>query len=323
MWSMCRIAVLVSVALLVACADVGVRDGDGDCRGYAEKYDLQWYEHAADKSGRAEYYCRLMRDIREGRASVDYVDRAGRPILNSAISYGGMEEINMLLEMGADPDGGDGRLVPPLARVVLPCDLEKAKLLLRYGADPNATEAMGGLPIIYVSIMGGDLRCFELLVEHGADATRRNTKPIAIEGSAWFVIAPGKQGFVDRLWELGADLMLENWYGMNAVEYAIMRGDEYAPMLSGVIEKKRRAAGRDSDSGDDAYFAAIDRGDQEAVMELWEQGRHPRDSIRDGINAMEYSIVAGKWQLFQPIAGQMLQDGWRMRKEQERDAARP
>lgn len=314
MWNMYGIAVLVLGLAASAVADVA---GEDSFERAIRQADLQWGIHAGDGIGRAEYYGRLMRQIMDGRVSVDYVDRARRPVLSSAVIYGGLPEVERLLQMGADPDGGD-HAIPPLIQAMSPCQPQKAALLLRYGADPNGAHREYGFPPLFAAALESGRRCFELLLDGGARADYHNVHPHrGIDENAWFMAlgagppVADKQYFADRLWQLGVDPLQTNRFDMSAMEFAIYLDDEHARLFAGIIRQKRQAAlggHPPSIPAEGSYFAAIDEGDQDAVMALWKRGRDPRDAILDGINAIEYAIISaeGRSQLFNPIIRQRL-----------------
>ena len=288
--------------------------------------DLQWGIHAGDGIGRAEYYGRLMQRIMDGWVPADYVDRARRPVLSSAVIYGGLREVERLLQMGADPDGG-GHAMPPLIQAMSPCQPRKAALLLRYGADPDGAHGEYGYTPLFAAALESGRRCFELLLDGGARADYHNVHPHrGIDENALFMAlgagppVADKRYFADRLLQLGVDPLQTNRFDMSAMEFAISLDDEHARLFADMIRHKRLAAldGRaPSAPAAGSYFAAIDRGDQEAVMALWERGEDPRDALLDGINAMEYAIIsaAGRSQLFAPIIRQRLADHSRRQRD--------
>ena len=110
-------------------------------------------------------------------------------ILSGAALHGHEVVVQLLLARGADPNGeeagmGGEKGVRPLGRAVLGWHLGLAKLLLKYGADPNLRPTMDentssspgaeenqGNPPLTVAAYIGHLPMVELLLANGADPT--------------------------------------------------------------------------------------------------------------------------------------------------------
>lgn len=108
-----------------------------------------------------------------------YSDGAGRTQLARAIQ-GEVGEANhtphlplarLLLDRGANVDARDGSGRTPLMDACEIGSVDAAKLLLRYGADPNA-RAYDGLPVLFCSLQ--NLEVTDFLLAHGADVNARD-----------------------------------------------------------------------------------------------------------------------------------------------------
>lgn len=65
----------------------------------------------------------------------------------------------------------------PLHFCVLSQNVENAKILLRYGANPNTADAAGNTPM-HFAVSSQSLKMVKVLDEYGADATKRNIDDI-------------------------------------------------------------------------------------------------------------------------------------------------
>jgi len=90
-----------------------------------------------------------------------------RPLM-MATYYNCLETADVLLEMGADPDGKDNSGFTSLMISVQHGDYDMAWLLLDKGADPDLRN-MGGLHALAIAVMNHDEDLIELLLESGAD----------------------------------------------------------------------------------------------------------------------------------------------------------
>jgi hypothetical protein len=106
----------------------------------------------------------VVRVLLESGANVDVHDEASVTPLLGAAGGADVPTLRLLVEAGADvdvtdPSSGD----TPLSRAVLYANLEVVALLLDAGADPNGGEAL------FVAADTGNVACVERLVAAGAD----------------------------------------------------------------------------------------------------------------------------------------------------------
>jgi ankyrin repeat protein len=96
--------------------------------------------------------------------------------LTLAASAGDLAVLDLLREYGADPDhpwATDGS-TPLYAILCFGTDLRGARWLVEHGADPDAVFPATGETPLHAAARTGDVALVELLVEHGADVSRRN-----------------------------------------------------------------------------------------------------------------------------------------------------
>jgi ankyrin repeat protein len=95
----------------------------------------------------------------------------GDTVLRAAISMESIEKIKLLLDYGADPNLGDDKNNSPLQVVASSRyfdEWEIIKLLLQYGADINSTNVVGVTPLFFACLVQNDIN-IDTLLEYGAD----------------------------------------------------------------------------------------------------------------------------------------------------------
>jgi ankyrin repeat protein len=95
----------------------------------------------------------------------------GDTVLRAAISMESIEKIKLLLDYGADPNLGDDKNNSPLQVVASSRyfdEWEIIKLLLQYGADINSTNVVGVTPLFFACLVQNDIN-IDILLEYGAD----------------------------------------------------------------------------------------------------------------------------------------------------------
>lgn len=126
-----------------------------------------------------------LRLLLERKPEVDVRDSSGNRPLDYALEHPKLENVEALLQAGADPnapgwDGGETKSWPPLARVAM-ADGERwpaavAEALLKHGANVNATNGSGWTPLHQaVSSRRADL--VELLLAHKAEVNACGNAP--------------------------------------------------------------------------------------------------------------------------------------------------
>jgi ankyrin repeat protein len=90
----------------------------------------------------------------------------GKTIVFAAVDTGDAAFVRALVEAGADAKKGNDFEVPPLGEAARNGNLEMCEILIKAGADPNATSA--GFPILFGPIIENHLDAVRLLLKSGA-----------------------------------------------------------------------------------------------------------------------------------------------------------
>ena len=94
--------------------------------------------------------------------------RTGRTLLHDAAYKNAPETAEVLLKHGADPNATDNVANTPLHKAMISNAPETAEVLLKYGADPNATDVYG-YTLLSGVVIANDYKMTEILLKHGAD----------------------------------------------------------------------------------------------------------------------------------------------------------
>ncbi|KAJ5113979.1 hypothetical protein N7456_002513 [Penicillium angulare] len=90
----------------------------------------------------------------------------GHTMLVQAIPRMGLQNIEIMLGCGANPNIRTDNNLFPLFLAVMRQDIELAKMLIKYGADPN--DKMNGISLLSWATRNNDLEMKNLLYQHGA-----------------------------------------------------------------------------------------------------------------------------------------------------------
>ena len=99
-------------------------------------------------------------------ADVNARNLKGQTPLHLAVLFEGEQLVELLLVNGADPNAADNQGIVPIHKA----KYAAAKLLLSHGADPNFQDEEGNTPL-HLNARRGNLETVELLVLAGADPT--------------------------------------------------------------------------------------------------------------------------------------------------------
>jgi ankyrin repeat protein len=153
--------------------------------------------------------------------------------LESSVLRRQTDVTKMLLKLGADPNATGTGGTTPLADAALKGDPEGVRALLAHGARPKAISQAGTQPI-HDAALGDSAEVIKELAKHGADVNARtrdeSQTPLHIAASM------GKMKAVEALVSLGADLTMKDSTGRTPLAAAERAG------LTDVVEFLKRAA---------------------------------------------------------------------------------
>jgi uncharacterized protein len=128
--------------------------------------------HRATRQGSTEC-CKLL--LEHEYALLEAKDTAGRTALHHAAETGQLDNVQLLLQYGADVNTTDNRSVSPLVVASLQQHVSIAACLLEAGADVNAA-AVDGNNVLIAAVESGSVALVQLLLDHGADISATNNK---------------------------------------------------------------------------------------------------------------------------------------------------
>jgi len=158
----------------------------------------------------------------------------GRPSLSSlhdACAKGSVEDVQSLLDQGADINGRNAYHGTPLLVALDNAELEVAEVLIKYGADVNCRDETGWAPLMFASRYGYR-HIAELLLNHGVDV---NAKQEDLWTALHFASSEGHLEIVKVLLDRGADIHARNINGRTPCGLA--GGRDIVRLLSGVEVK--------------------------------------------------------------------------------------
>ncbi len=105
---------------------------------------------------------------RQHPALINAPDRAGRTPLGTAVAQGDLALIKLLLELGTDPNRGDGQGRTPLAIAAWQGDAKIVELLLKHGAESSISpRARRNLTALGCAIINGHTDVALQIIAHG------------------------------------------------------------------------------------------------------------------------------------------------------------
>jgi ankyrin repeat protein len=144
--------------------------------------------------------------------------------------------IKRMLEFGCSPNGSHSGYYPPLIIASKEDDIPMVELLLKHGADVNATGYEISTALLW-SVVNHNIELINLLLSHGADVNAGNLHGTTILD---FACTRGRLPMVEILIRHGADVTMQTLFSalegknINVVKYLIHHGlemDRRFPML--------------------------------------------------------------------------------------------
>src|SRR5215475_3008992 len=156
-------------------------------------------------------------------------DAGGSTALHHAAGFGPLDNLQSLIDRGADVNSKNRRGSTPLHWAIH--DEAKVRLLLAKGANVNARQAQGRTPLYLAAMLGNGVPTLRLLLSKGADPNL-----VAVNGQTPLMMAARLNvEAVQLLIEKGADVNTKDGAGETALMSACAGGDARAVQL--LIEK--------------------------------------------------------------------------------------
>ncbi|KAI1135544.1 ankyrin repeat-containing domain protein [Hypoxylon sp. FL0543] len=140
-------------------------------------------------------------------------------ILNHAISRHDTESVRILLLFGADPNAPDNRNITPLYLAVEESSREAVTMLLKYGADPNLSAGPDYETPFIVSVLEDKFDLARIILTYGGDVNH-----VMANGDTALLAAIMKKRsrkIIDMLLEYGSDANIKNREGHTPLFEAI------------------------------------------------------------------------------------------------------
>src|SRR5262247_515284 len=146
-------------------------------------------------------------------------DDGGSTALHHAAGYGPLDNLQLLIDKGADVNAKNRRGSTPLHWAIH--DEAKARLLLAKGANVNARQAQGRTPLFLAAMLGDGVPTLRLLLSKGADPNLA-----AVNGQTPLMMAArGAVEATQLLIEKGADVNAKDGAGETALMSACAGGN--------------------------------------------------------------------------------------------------
>ncbi|TEA11255.1 putative ankyrin repeat protein [Colletotrichum sidae] len=125
------------------------------------------------------------------------------------------ESVRLLLLFGADPNAADKDAITPLFAAVEMNALELARSLLKYGADPNLSASASQESPLAIAVMDGKMDFVHLLLTYGGDPNH-----VMANGNTVLIASMNKttpKKLVDLMLDYGSDPNVKNSEGKTAL----------------------------------------------------------------------------------------------------------
>ncbi|MHC4463040.1 MAG: ankyrin repeat domain-containing protein [Planctomycetota bacterium] len=213
---------------------------------------------------------RLGRDLIEAEIRIERKTESDEP-LHRAIQHGDVNNVRNLIEEGADVNAKDGSGRIPLGYAAEKGNMEIVELLFAAGADVNGKGHDGQLPFVWASEMG-HLDIAKLLILEGTDVTDMdNGGSTCLIWAAW----KGRTELAEMLIDRGADVNSKDHNGGTALHDAVRGG--HKEMVELLIAKGADVNAK-STKDSTPLDLAIGRADEEMAELLGKYGAIEGDS---------------------------------------------
>lgn len=195
--------------------------------------------------------------------------------LHLAAAQGNLEVARLLLDAGADLDGGDSDESTPLHCAVLNRRAEMVRFLLDRGADVNRRDRNGACALSFAASTG-DSGVVGVILEAGADLNFVDRQGTTL---MHFACSRGLWDLADRLISRGHDLGCTNSRGITPLHLAAAGND--SATVEGTLARGADPNAADS-SGATPLFNAVAAHADRSIRVLLDHGANPRVADHGG-----------------------------------------
>lgn len=228
--------------------------------------------HQAVQAGDAARVTELLQGDRTLASTPDPDDQFRSLPLHFAANAGHLEVARLLLDAGAEVDGGDSDGSTPLDCAALRRHRDLVDLFLTRGADPNRRDNNRAYPLSFAAT-GGDSAIVMRILEAGADL--EHSSP---DGTTLLHIAAGAnlRGLAAKLLDSGLAPDVANAEGMTPLDFALQRNR--AQMVEFLLDRGARVD-RAEPHGWTPLAVAVAGGSAEIVQSLLRRGADPNRPV--------------------------------------------
>jgi ankyrin repeat protein len=253
---------------------------------------LSWSSQAAGQdliqAIRAEDEAAARRLLSQDPSLVNVADDRQCTPLHFAVQGNRADLVEMVLEVGADPNALDSDGDSPLTWAVLAGLEEMWTLLLNHGVEVDLPNLYGRTPLHQVARETGNEGAARALLEHGANPDAQDRfGATGLNLAAW----RGFRGVVDALLDHGADLGVGGPLARPNTEFAAQKGLDrlFEGLLDAGVD-----LGIETGLGGTLLHAAAEGGSEEIVGPLLEQGFQVTALDRYGWTPLHYAAERGR-----------------------------
>lgn len=231
-------------------------------------------------------YPKMLRTFIEAGADVNYEVKYSDTTVLWAIKLDCISCLLILLESGANPEANAPGDCPPLFAAVRARSLAAVKLLLKFGADPDALYRKDRA--IHMAASNNDVDCLKALVEGGASLDAENYDyelPLMCSSTA---------ASIEVLLRAGASLEMRTSLGQTPLMKAVERDNAIAVKV--LLEHGANTEARENSTGRTVLIAAAAAGSESCVSLLLESGANIEAYDQQGRTALVWAAINDAFQ---------------------------
>ncbi|MFC4257599.1 ankyrin repeat domain-containing protein [Marinobacter lacisalsi] len=185
--------------------------------------------------GKSEYQDFLAQVV-GGNLKATTKDDQGRPAVITAVIYGSDEDLQLVLNQGADPNATFSGLTALQFAVSDSCRAEKVGILINAGADVNRSGKILDSSPLHLAAQHQNAACVAALANAGADVNAQDNQG---ETAYFYAIDFASEPAIETLSSLGADPTIARKDGLDIFQWAIVndRAGLVKPLVFKLVEQ--------------------------------------------------------------------------------------